>query len=319
MVGSGDRRQARQERRAAEHALRVVRVQPDLLPLVRRERRGPLPDEDRHRQAADIVDEGAAANGDDVDGVETAMPPGRRGERRHTRGVADQVVRRKVGEVAHCSQGVVDSLALECHLLAGLVGEDVLPDGGAGLEREDLRRVVREPVGDRRVEGAARSLSDDARGELVAAEHALEGGITGDVCDSHRERDLVTPGVAHRTLAVPALGGVGEQRTDGCGKAKPIAQHLSHLAELGDETLELPAGPRELACGHDRAYRRRASRWGERAHDSHQRLRLRAKSARSRARRQFGLTAEELRCCLRTGRAAHIGQEAHVVRLRGRV
>ena len=261
-MGGGDRRESREERRAAEYALGVVRVKPDLLPLAGRQRRSLLPDQGRYRDAADIVDERAPPNLHEVGLIETAVPPRRGCERSHSRRVTDQVPGREIGEVPHRRQCAVDRLALKRHVRARLAGKKLLPHRSAGLERQDLRGVVGEPVGDRRVEGAAGSFTDDASGEVVAAEHALERRIAGHVGDAHRQWDLVAFRAARVTLAVPALGEVGELRPNGGGKTEPVAEHLADLAERGDKTFELPGCLRKLASGLHGAYRRGATRRG---------------------------------------------------------
>jgi hypothetical protein len=61
----------------------------------------------------------------------------------------------------------------------------------------------------------ARSLADDPRRVLVPAEHALKGGIPGDVHDPHRQRDLAAPHTTTRqTLSVPPIRDVVEQSPD---------------------------------------------------------------------------------------------------------
>jgi hypothetical protein len=72
-------------------------------------------------------------------------------------------------------------------------------------------------------------LADDPAGELVAAQHALEGRVARDVNDAHGHRDLIVLRT-RLTLAVPALGDVAEQSPDGHGETEPIGEHLRHLA-----------------------------------------------------------------------------------------
>jgi hypothetical protein len=317
-LGGGCGRERREERGAAENALGLVRMQPHLLPLVGRERLSLLPDANRHRDPAHVMDERTAPDVHEIGVLETALASRRGRQRRHSRRMADEVVRGKIGEVAHRRESAVDRLTPKRHRRARLAGENVLPYRGAGFEGEDLRRVGREPPGYHWIEGAARSLTDDPRGEFVAAEHSLERAIAGHVSDSHRERDLTALRTTGHALAVPALGEVDEQRLDRGGETEPVAQHLPDLAEGGDKPLELPGCPRQLARNLNRAYGGRATRRGERSHDPDHRLRSRTESARTRVSRQRVLAAEELGGGLRPGRAAHVEEQAQVVRLRRR-
>ena len=222
----------------------------------------------------------------------------------------------EIGEVPHRRECAVDRLVLEHYARARLQREHVLPHRGARLERKDLGGVVGEPCGDHRVEGASCSLADDLRGERVAAEHPLERCIPRHMRDPHRQRELVTLRAARVTLAVPALGEVRELGPYGGGEAQPVAQHLPDLAESGDEPLELLARLRELAHGRSGAYRLRATRRGQGAHDPCHRLCSGPESRRSRVCRQRILTTEELGGGLGARGAAHMEQQARVVRLR---
>ena len=65
--------------------------------------------------------------------------------------------------------------------------------------------------GDLGIECMPRSLADHPDGELIAAQHALEGGVAGDLHDPNRQRDLLALGTAELALAVPALGEMDEQ------------------------------------------------------------------------------------------------------------
>jgi hypothetical protein len=157
--------------------------------------------------------------------------------------VADQVRRGEVGEVTHGAKGTVDGLALQGQPRARLGGERLLPGGAVLAGGEELRGLVGEHRRDGRVERAPGPLADHRGGELVAAEHSLEGGVAGHVDDAHGQGDLLAPGATRLALAVPPLSDMREQSSHGRGEAEPVGQHLRHLAERGDVALEHPGRP----------------------------------------------------------------------------
>ena len=61
------------------------------------------------------------------------------------------------------------------------------------------------------IEGMTCSLVDHVGRELVTAQHALEGGVSSDVNDANRQRDLVALRTTGLALAVPTLRDVIEQ------------------------------------------------------------------------------------------------------------
>jgi hypothetical protein len=217
VMGSSDRSEHGEAGRAGEHTLRVIRVQPDSLPFVRRQRPGFLPDPNRDRDSPEIMDERRAPNGDKVSDAE--MPPlgGRRHELRDPRRVTDEVGRGEIGEVPHRRESAVDRLAPQDQRRRRLTGERFVPRGCIGLEGEDLRGLTREQPSDGGVEGAPRSLADDARSPFPAAQHVLEGRVSSDVNDPQRQRDLVAFQAARFALAVPALGEMHPQRLQCAG------------------------------------------------------------------------------------------------------
>ena len=130
----------------------------------------------------------------------------------------------------------------------GSTAERLLPHRPALGGGEDPRGLVGQQGRDGRVEGAPGPLADHRRGDVVAPEHALEGGVAGDVDDPHGQRDLLAPDAAGLALAVPPLGDVGEQPLHGPGQAEPVGQHGRHLAERGDVALEHPGRGRQPAA-----------------------------------------------------------------------
>jgi hypothetical protein len=154
--------------------------------------------------------------------------------------VTGQVRRDEVGEVAHRRQRALDRIALEHQRHAGLAGERLLPGRPPGVALQDLRRVLGEQLGDRRVERAARALADDPRGVPGAAQPVLERRVAGHVHDANGERDLLTLRSARPALAVPALGEAREQRLHRRGESQPLGQHLPDLADRGEMTGTAP-------------------------------------------------------------------------------
>ena len=126
--------------------------------------------------------------------------------------MADEVRRHQVGEVAHRGQGSVDGLALEVRCGRGSDASVSSHASAIGIEREDVRSPSARSGGYGRIERVTGSVADDAGRELVAAQHALEGGVVGDVNDAYGQRDLILPCTPGLALAVPALGDVAEQR-----------------------------------------------------------------------------------------------------------
>ena len=84
-----------------------------------------------------------------------------------------------------------------------------------------------EGSGDVGIERVTCALADHLCSELVAAQHALEGGVASDVNDAHRQRDLVPLRTTGLALAVPALGDVTEQRPHGPRQTEPVGEHAA--------------------------------------------------------------------------------------------
>ena len=88
--GRRRRRRGAQRGAAVQHAPRPVRVQPTLFPVGRAERAGTVPHGARDTRAAEIVQEGRAAQRGPVGCGDPRQRRGRVGERRYVRGVAEQ-------------------------------------------------------------------------------------------------------------------------------------------------------------------------------------------------------------------------------------
>ena len=184
------------------------------------------------------------------------------------------------------------------------------------IARQDLGRVVRQAVGDPRIERAspARRTTSAARSTppsscwTEASRATLAIIIANGISSALR--------APQRALPVPALGGVGEEAVHGARQAEPLGEHLSHLAQRHQMRPALTRRLREPPRDLDRARRRRAVRIRERAHDAGQHLALRSEDDRPEARRQ--VTAEHLGGDLRVRGAAAVGEQAGVVGLRRR-
>ena len=64
---------------------------------------------------------------------------------------------------------------------------------------------------DFRVERMPGALVYEVRGVLNAAEQALEGSVSGDMDDPHRQVNLLALGAMQRSLAIPAFRQLCEQ------------------------------------------------------------------------------------------------------------
>jgi hypothetical protein len=107
------------------------------------------------------------------------------------------------------------------------------------------------------VERTSCALADEVHRALRAAQQTLEGGVSRDVDDPHRQRDLLTLRAPKGPPAVPALREVGQQSRHRRGKAHPAGQHPRHLAGRGDFRTLLSGQPREPARDLQRAHRPR--------------------------------------------------------------
>jgi hypothetical protein len=70
-----------------------------------------------------------------------------------------------------------------------------------------------------------------------AAKQALERGVGGDVHDSQRNRQLLTPESARSALAVPPRGETWDNGADVTGHSESLAKHLGNLAHGHDVPL----------------------------------------------------------------------------------
>ena len=91
MVGACDRREPGQKRRPREDALRLVGVQPHVLPLVGVQRPSPLPRPRIDRDAADIMDQPRAPDRGDAVRVDPAATSRSLGQPGDTAGVAGEI------------------------------------------------------------------------------------------------------------------------------------------------------------------------------------------------------------------------------------
>ena len=239
----------------------------------------------------------------------------RRRELRDTGGVAGEVRRDQIGEVPHRRERTVDPLTREHERRPGLAGDDLVPDRRVPVGREDLVRMVGEAGRDLRVERAAGALADEPRRVRRAAQHALEGGVGGDVHDPHRQRDLLALRAPERPLAVPALREVGEQSRHRRGRPR---------RRRASPPPRRPPRPPAAASGPSAAARARPGRPGP---APHVRLRQRpqqpeehltARSVHDGVEMRRQRAAEDLRRDVRVGGAADVGQQGRVVGLRRR-
>jgi hypothetical protein len=125
--------------------------------------------------------------------------------------VTHQAGRNEIGEVTHCRQCAVNRLALQHQPRDRLVGKRLVPCGLVAIERHNVGDLIREHRRYRRIECAARPTANNTCREFVAAYHPLEGGVSRDVSDPQRQRDLVALRPTGKALAVPALGELCEQ------------------------------------------------------------------------------------------------------------
>src|ERR671922_2807854 len=100
VVRTRDRREPGEERRAGDHALGLVGMKANLLPLADGQRPGPLPGAGADRDAAEVVDEPRAPDRGRSRGVQLAALRRRGGELRDAGRVATEVRRDQVREAA---------------------------------------------------------------------------------------------------------------------------------------------------------------------------------------------------------------------------
>jgi hypothetical protein len=153
-------------------------------------------------------------------------------------------------------------------------GERLLPSRRLAIARQDLGRVVRQAVGDTRVERASPARANDVRRMIHASQQAVERGVLGDIGDPHRQRDLLPPRAPQVPSPVPTLGERDEQDLHRARQSEPLGEHLPHLTERDHVRLPVPGRPGEPSCDLNRARRPGAVRIRERAHDRGQELAL---------------------------------------------
>ena len=98
-----------------------------------------------------------------------------------------------------------------------LARERLLPHRRMRVEREDPLGIADQAVRHFGIERMPGALADEPHDALVAAEHALEGGITGEVHDPHRQRDLLALRVGRAARARPSARAGGR-----VGPAPPV-------------------------------------------------------------------------------------------------
>ena len=194
VVGARDRGERGKKGRARQNALGVIRVQPDPLPFVRRQRAGPIPDPSRHRDPPQVVHECGAPDRLALAARQAPVLRRLRDQPCHSGRVANQGRRHEIGKSAHRRERTIDRLPFQHQPRLRLGGKRLLPSGCLGIARQDLIRVVREAVRDLRVKCASRALADDRLRLLHASQQILDGGVPGDIADSDRERDLLPLG-----------------------------------------------------------------------------------------------------------------------------
>ena len=158
---------------------------------------------------------------------------------RHSRGVAGEVRRDEVGEVAHRREARVDLAARRASASAKARRRSARPTPtsatvGARISPRSSTRQRR----DRRIEGVRRRVRPAVRADVLRAAEQRAGtwrparrGRSAPGAGSRR------PGASEPALAVPALGEIGEQAADRGRQPQPPGEHLRHLAERGEVWL----------------------------------------------------------------------------------
>ena len=136
-------------------------MEPHLLPLIRGEGPSFLPDPRVDRDPPEVVDERGASKRDDAGFVDPAALRRRGRQIRHARGVAREIRRDQIGEVAHRGKPAIERLPLERASRARLAVERLLPHRRAGVERQDLLGVIDKAGGHFRIERMPGALADE--------------------------------------------------------------------------------------------------------------------------------------------------------------
>ena len=239
--------------RAAEDALGVVGVQPDLLPLVRRQRPRLLPDRGGIGDAPEVVDERGAADSAPRRRRRARTARRRGGQLGHAGGMAGQVGRGEVGEVAHRRQRAIDRVALERQLRRRFGGERRVPGRAVRVEREELLGVVGEPAATPGRTRARRARGRTPRGVLRPPTMRWKVGVAGDVHDPHGERDLLAAGRPGSPL--PSQRSVNAANS-ACTEGGSPSRSVSICADLAQRGEVAPVASVPRAAGGARSGRR---------------------------------------------------------------
>ena len=248
VVGAGQRRQRRQQRGAHQHALGVIGVQADLLPLVGSQRPGLLPDARMDRDAPEVVHAARAADRRDLVVAHPQRRAAAGSERRDAGRVTGQVRRGEVGEVTHRPQSTVDLPPPPASTAAPARQPSVCSHADASRSSARMLARVR-PPGSVAISGSNACPARRAHhgGHLAGlAQHALDSGIARHVDDAQRQRDPLAPGPPEQTLAVPALGQVREQAVTDAGRPTRSASisATSQAAVMCGRSLRTALGAR---------------------------------------------------------------------------
>lgn len=155
--------------------------------------------------------------------------------------------------------------------------------------------------------------ADDVRG---VPEQTLEGGVDRDRDDPHRQRDRIALRTPQRSMAVPRLEQVRQQRRHRVGTAHALTEQLRHLAPRREVRARAPRHAREPTDNLDRSPRPAALLRGQCAHEPAQDLAARPIHDRVEMRSQR--RGEDLSGDVRICRAPRMRQQTRVVRLRRR-
>ena len=267
VVGSGNGRQLRQELRAREHPLGVVGMEPHLLPLIRGQRSGLLPDPracDRH--APEVVDERGASKGSDAGLVDPAAPRRRCGELRHRRR-SDPPDTARSGRRSCPSRRARDRARSPSSTSGGprLAGERLVP------RRRPLVEARISPALSTRQAATSGSNACPARSRTRRTTRSSPPSRRWKAASTARWTIRIGSGISS-PFARPS-GPWPSQRSNRwarrpCTDARqpqPVGEHPGHLAGGGEVRARLPRHPRQPAGDLTRAHQAAAVRVGKRA------------------------------------------------------
>ena len=241
MVGAGQRRQRRERAGALEHALGVVRVQADALPLGRAQRPGLVPDPVRHGHPAEVVQE---ARGADL----RHLGP-RAAERPRRPSAASSATRAEcpcrnveldVGELAERagdrSPAPRPRPSRPARGSASMTRSHASGASAARSERARARRAPRRrPPGHSRARGGARAPDRRRHGRRARA-IATRSWATQTI---RTGREICSPAsFARQPLAVPALHELPERDGDRLGQVQASREQRAALAQVRRHQLE---------------------------------------------------------------------------------